>query len=168
MKWRGVERNARARAPFMVELRCIVDTVQGSKGEAGAAMGCPYGCGVAVDACGVVASSGGGGQWRSGGVRRPRAAVAHGPGRERPLCRGGGVLRGSGRVQGCQGSSGEVGCGVEARGRLGGLLHSGAQGGMATGASAPWPWRRRGKILPQWLALRGSNGCRGVREGVRR
>ena len=113
-------------------------------------------------------SLGRGGQWRSGGVRRPRAAVAHGPGRERPLCRGGGVLRWSGRVQGCQGSSGEVGCGVEARGRLGGLLHSGAQGGMATGASAPWPWRRRGKILPQWLALRGSNGCRGVREGVRR
>ena len=96
VKWRGVERNARARAPFMVELRCVVDAVQGSKGEAGAAMGCPYGRGVAVDACGVVAWSGG--QWRSGGVGRPRAAVAHGPGRKRPLCRGGGAASCVGRV----------------------------------------------------------------------
>ena len=51
-EWRGA-------GPFIVVARRIVDAVQGSKGEAGAAMGCPYGRGVAVDACGVVAWSGG-------------------------------------------------------------------------------------------------------------
>ena len=125
--------------PFIAADRRMVDTVQGGRGEAGAAQACPWCRRRAVGACGAINWSGG--QGSCGERPRSHAAVAHGCGRRRPWRRGSGVQWCLVESRGGRGSRGELGSGVEARGWLRCLLHSGEHHGMATGALLPgWRW----------------------------